>query len=69
MTTDDAITDAPGNAHKFRRFAWDGLSFDLPADWDLAIYRFENETIGSHEFMIVPLGPEQQHQRYEAIFN
>ena len=34
-----------------------------------AIYHFENETLGALEFVIVPLGPDQDHQRYEAIFN
>ena len=34
-----------------------------------AIYHFENETIGALDFVIVPLGPDQHHQRYEAIFN
>ena len=47
------------------------LLFHGPRDALLpqAIYRFENQTVGSLEFMIVPLGPDQQHQRYEAIFN
>jgi len=34
-----------------------------------AMYRFDNETLGSLEFMIVPLGPDEHNQRYEAIFN
>ena len=34
-----------------------------------AMYSFENETLGSLEFMIVPLGPDEDHQRYEALFN
>ena len=34
-----------------------------------AMDRFDNETIGSLEFMIVPLGPDEHNQRYEAIFN
>ena len=34
-----------------------------------ATYRFDNESLGAVEFMIVPLGPDQACQRYQAIFN
>ena len=55
------VTSRPGFA----------LLFHGPADVILpqAIYRFDNEELGSHEFMIVPLGPGEHGQRYEAIFN
>ena len=47
------------------------LLFHGPADVILpqALSRFDNEALGSLEFMIVPLGPGDHCQRYEAIFN
>jgi|ERR1700683_2151163 hypothetical protein len=33
-----------------------------------AIYRLENERLGALELFIVPLGPEQDAMRYEAVF-
>lgn len=56
------------NRHAF------SLIFEGPRDALLpqAIYRFENETLGPLEFMIVPIapiGPDERGQRYEAIFN
>jgi len=33
-----------------------------------AIYRLENEQLGALELFIVPIGPEQDAMRYEAVF-
>jgi hypothetical protein len=33
------------------------------------IYRLEHETIGSLELFLVPIGPDQQGQQYEAVFS
>lgn len=32
------------------------------------IYRFDNDTLGSFEIFIVPLGPADDGMRYEAVF-
>ena len=32
------------------------------------IYRFDNDTLGSFEIFIVPLGPADDRMRYEAVF-
>lgn len=33
------------------------------------IYRVEHETMGTLEIFLVPIGPEAQGMRYEAVFN
>ena len=47
------------------------LLFRGPRDRMLgqALYRFENELAGTLEFTIVPIGPDAEGLRYEAIFN
>jgi hypothetical protein len=32
-------------------------------------YRFEHEEIGAHDIFIVPVGPDTEGMRYEAVFN
>jgi hypothetical protein len=32
-------------------------------------YRFEHEEIGAHDIFIVPVGPDTDGMRYEAVFN
>lgn len=34
-----------------------------------SIYRLENETMGTMEIFLVPIGPDAQGMRYEAVFN
>ena len=33
------------------------------------IYRMEHAEIGSFELFLVPIGPDEKGQRYEAVFN
>lgn len=33
------------------------------------IYRLEHETMGTLEIFLVPIGPDGQRMRYEAVFN
>ena len=46
------------------------LVFRGPADVVLpqAIYRLEHETLGAFELFVVPIGPDGQGMRYEAVF-
>ena len=39
----NATTDSSGAA--FHEFAWDGLSFSVPADWNLALYSYRNRVV------------------------
>ena len=34
-----------------------------------SIYRVEHETMGTLEIFLVPIGPDAQGMRYEAVFN
>jgi hypothetical protein len=47
------------------------LIFRGPADrrLDQALYHFENETAGALDFTIVPIGPDSEGLRYEAVFS
>lgn len=42
-----------------------------PADltFDQRIYHLSNETMGEMDLFIVPVGPDQQGMRYEAVFS
>lgn len=47
------------------------IVFRAPPDCRLAqrIYRLEHDEVGSFELFLVPIGPDRQGQRYEAVFN
>lgn len=37
----------PDSASGFHRFSWDGLSFEVPEDWDLSMYEFIRRGVSS----------------------
>ena len=62
---------SPATGPAERRKAPFSLVFRGPMDPLLPqrIYRFEHESLGELEIFIVPIGPDSEGMRYEAVFN
>jgi hypothetical protein len=62
------VSERPGEASQRAQFS---LLFRGGPDPPLPqrIYRLEHERLGPLDLFLVPLGPDEAGQRYEAVFN
>lgn len=67
----DKLTAYPGRGGKMPKREPFSLVFRGPREIMLPqqIYALEQETLGRVEIFLVPIGPDDVGQRYEAVFN
>ena len=67
--TELGARSAPASARQERRTPF-SIVFRGPQDLRLPqqIYRMEHDQIGAFDLFLVPIGPDEQGLRYEAIF-
>jgi hypothetical protein len=71
LATVERLAVHPGREGRTKRTQPFTLMFRGPGHFyvEQRIYQLEHERLGTIELFLVPIGPDQEGMRYEAIFN